>query len=922
VKRLFRTFRDSSSIARLWILVFVFVTAIGPSGTAEDLKKAHISQVIQDVKLLGSNAAPRAAAVNDNVAEGTAVRTGSESRTELTFSDLTITRLGENTIFSYRAGTRELDLSGGAVLVEVPPKGAAIKINTAAVTAAITGGTALFSKGPPSKFLVLEGTGTFYRAGHPEEAEIIHGGDMVMMTKDGKITKPTKFNAALVYKTAKLITSFPTLPNEDLILAVIEEQEKVVSEGPPAPPPKDPTDETDLAIVSNPTAPATSPKFGPLSVITTPDPYVIGSATTINTDPTITTSGKTDLGKIYRGPTEDGFPSDYLFGSTTSFDSIVFGGSVNGVPVAVFKFQDLQLTGDPTISIPSGATTFLGLVSVGAITSAMPGGTLTFAGINRLLIATQNGSITLGPEIAFSGIDHLDFYARGSGSNLTLASPISGGSVVHLNAEGTVQINAAITASSDFSSLSGGDFLTGSGTVTAPNIDIQSLSNITFDSSLFPDVAGGSLNLNAAGTLDITVNGGTYGRDSLTAQGQTINLTSAGVVTLDFANATVSFTAGTGGFNAPNVDLTGSGAGLTFISAGSITAHSITTSGLADGIIAANGGSLQLTGDLLSGAVSALTNINVGGNATAQSLDAGGTITVGGEMRAFGAITAGGDITADTVDISSGGISTPGNLIAGAGGIHPFVISPGGAALQATATVATITSPNGIDFSGNQFAGIDGLSSGGRLTVNASSLTFDTASGVAFANFDGADANAFSSGSPPEGGDGGVFIVNTTGDITANNGANITATTGLNTAAGIFSGAGGSVTLRSSGGMVTVDDTIQVSSDDAAAARQSDSGGTILLQSNLTTGAGITVGPNAQLLSLLNNSATGPGGSITLSTMGANITVSPGAVIQADRGTITMDQTDPPNQIPIISIEGATLSCQALSTRRVIWTSA
>jgi hypothetical protein len=913
MEKLLRKFAGRNSSARLWVFVSVLVVAFGPSGNAEELKKAHISQVIQDVKLLGSNAAPRAAAVNDNVDEGTAVRTGSDSRTELTFSDLTITRLGENTIFSYKAGSRELDLSGGAVLVEVPPKGAAIRINTAAVTAAITGGTALFSKGPPSKFLVLEGTGSFYRAGHPEEAETVQGGEMVMMTKDGKITRPTKFNAALVYKTAKLITSFPTLPNEDLILAVIEEQETPTSVGPPDPPPKDPSDETDLAIVSNPTPPAsTSLKFGPLSVITTPDPYVISSGTQIGTDPTITTSGKTDLGKIYRGTSEDGFPSDYLFGSTTSFDTIVFAGPVNGVPVAVFKFSDLQLTGDPTISIPSGATTFLGLVSVGAITSGMPGGTLTFAGINRLFIATQNGSITLGPEIAFSGIDHLDFYARGSGSNLTLASPISGGSVVHLNAEGTVQINANITASSDFRSISGSDFLTGSGTVTALNLDIESLSNITFDSSLFPDVAGGSINLNAAGTLDITVTGGTYGRDSLVAQGQTINLTSAGVVTLDFANATVSFTAGTGGFNAPNVDLTGSGAGLDFISAGSITAHSITTSGFADGTIAANGGSLTLTGDLLSGAVSALTNISVGGNATAQSLNAGGTITVGGEMRAFGAITAGGDITADTVDISTGGITTPGNLIAGSGGIHPFVISPGGAALQATATVATITSPNGIDFSGNQFQGIDGLSSGGRLTINANTITFDPASGIASANFDGADSGAFGSGSPPDGGDGGVFIVNTTGDITANNGADITATTGVNSAAGVFSGAGGSVTLHSSGGVVTVDDTIQVSSDDAPNQRQSNSGGTILLQSNLTTGPGINVGANAQLLSLLNVGAAGPGGSITLSTMGANITVSPGAVIQADRGTISMDQTDPPNQIPIISIEGATLSSRAL----------
>src|SRR5207253_3592947 len=65
-----------------------------------------------------------------------------------------------------------------------------------------------------------------------EEAEIVHGGEMAMMTVDGQITRPTKFNAALVYKTSKLITSFPTLPNADLIIAVIEEQQAELAQQP------------------------------------------------------------------------------------------------------------------------------------------------------------------------------------------------------------------------------------------------------------------------------------------------------------------------------------------------------------------------------------------------------------------------------------------------------------------------------------------------------------------------------------------------------------------------------------------------------------------------------------------------------------------------------------------------------------------
>src|SRR4029077_12794741 len=60
---------------------------------AEEFEQARVTQVINDVKLLPNQAAPRPAAVNDEVKHGTAVRTGADSRTELTFADLTITRL-------------------------------------------------------------------------------------------------------------------------------------------------------------------------------------------------------------------------------------------------------------------------------------------------------------------------------------------------------------------------------------------------------------------------------------------------------------------------------------------------------------------------------------------------------------------------------------------------------------------------------------------------------------------------------------------------------------------------------------------------------------------------------------------------------------------------------------------------------------
>lgn len=81
-------------------------------GTAT-LKEARVTLVVQDVRLLPSNAAPRPASVNDPVRAGTAVRTCTQSRSELTLTDLTITRLGANTMLhAWKLGFRHPGTGG------------------------------------------------------------------------------------------------------------------------------------------------------------------------------------------------------------------------------------------------------------------------------------------------------------------------------------------------------------------------------------------------------------------------------------------------------------------------------------------------------------------------------------------------------------------------------------------------------------------------------------------------------------------------------------------------------------------------------------------------------------------------------------------------------------------------------------------
>ena len=130
---------QSRSFLTIAALAFALASGLRNEVSADEPKEAKVTQVIQDVRVLPSNASPRPAAVNDDVRQGTAVQTGVQSRSELTFKDKTMTRLGEKTIFSVGEGPRTIDLGSGQFLLYVPKKADAMKVKTGSVTAAITG---------------------------------------------------------------------------------------------------------------------------------------------------------------------------------------------------------------------------------------------------------------------------------------------------------------------------------------------------------------------------------------------------------------------------------------------------------------------------------------------------------------------------------------------------------------------------------------------------------------------------------------------------------------------------------------------------------------------------------------------------------------------------------------------------------------
>ena len=252
---------NSNLVAVLSLVAVIF--AIGRFLFAAEQKQARVTEVVHDVHLLAGQSAARPAAVNDTVHSGIAVRTGTDSRAELTFTDQSLTRLGANTVFSFDQGARSLNLSSGAALICVPPDASSVRIIAPAVTAAISGGIAMAETHKNSwiKIIVIEGRGvvTLKTSG---KSLTLHPGQMIVLppgAKDfGKIQ-----NINLKKLTDKsLLIRFARLPK--WVWALVDVEIDRQQTAPPSGGYVDPTgsDAIDQRAATLPTPGATKPPRG------------------------------------------------------------------------------------------------------------------------------------------------------------------------------------------------------------------------------------------------------------------------------------------------------------------------------------------------------------------------------------------------------------------------------------------------------------------------------------------------------------------------------------------------------------------------------------------------------------------------------------------------------------------------------------
>ncbi|MDQ6764709.1 MAG: FecR family protein [Verrucomicrobiota bacterium] len=252
------------------LLATALVLLLVPGNAEAKVRYARVTRAAKDVTLISASGVTRGT-INAVVTEGTLVRTGPESQTELQFSDQTLARLGAKTAFIFSRDRGAMDLRSGAMLVRAPASAAGTEVNADAATITVAGTTSLIEHNPGKylKLVVLDGTVRIYLKAHVGESVLVKEGQLLMFHLSPSLTSlpnPVDVDIKRLMATSKLIRGYPPIGSETSIDGGIANQKKEKTAGALA--------ETNLVIYGRGTVvslvdPASSPSPTPVPKRTT-----------------------------------------------------------------------------------------------------------------------------------------------------------------------------------------------------------------------------------------------------------------------------------------------------------------------------------------------------------------------------------------------------------------------------------------------------------------------------------------------------------------------------------------------------------------------------------------------------------------------------------------------------------------------------
>ena len=196
------------SCAKWSALLAVCLLAAFPSlaadGAALPFNSATVTKVENKVDYGEIGGATRQVAVLDVVRAKSFLQSEANSRAELQYTDGSLVRLGQNSIFSFEAASRTLSLEKGSLLFHVPKGMGGGTIKTPSLTAAITGTTGKVS---PKIIAIIDGVVQLLPSGR-----LVHAGEFARRNPDGSITigryDPAKENDGVLVSFNGLMPGF------------------------------------------------------------------------------------------------------------------------------------------------------------------------------------------------------------------------------------------------------------------------------------------------------------------------------------------------------------------------------------------------------------------------------------------------------------------------------------------------------------------------------------------------------------------------------------------------------------------------------------------------------------------------------------------------------------------------------------------
>ena len=193
----------------------------------EPFEQAEVTKAINVVSLLPQDVR---AGPGDIVKGDTALQTGGYSRAELQFPDLTITRIGSNSLFRFIAGTREIILDSGTMLFSAPAGAGGGKVRAGFISAAVTGSDFMISNVGKVKVICLSHKVAVYFTANPKVRVELLPGQMLDIAAGANRKMPpvTTINLGKLLTSSKLTESggFGPLPSQPILAQNTDKQHK------------------------------------------------------------------------------------------------------------------------------------------------------------------------------------------------------------------------------------------------------------------------------------------------------------------------------------------------------------------------------------------------------------------------------------------------------------------------------------------------------------------------------------------------------------------------------------------------------------------------------------------------------------------------------------------------------------------------